>query len=125
MIKVVARRRSGLAHDVEIEDGHSLVVDEPAEMGGADEGPSPVRVLGASLAACTAITMEMYAERKGWDLGAVEVEVEIEYDGPAPRAFTVKLELPADLDEEQRKRLRVVAGKCPVHKALSVPVTIV
>ena len=125
MAKVVAKRRSGYTHDVEIEGGHSLVFDEPRDDGGADEGPSPVRVLGASLAACTAITIEMYAERKGWDLGTVEVEVEIEYDGPAPKSFTVRLGLPDQLDDEQRKRLLIVAGKCPVHKSLSVPVTIV
>jgi len=125
MVKVVAKRRSGYTHDVEIEGGHSLVFDEPRDDGGADEGPSPVRVLGASLAACTAITIEMYAERKGWDLGTVEVEVEIEYDGPAPKSFTVRLGLPDRLDDEQRKRLLIVAGKCPVHKSLSVPVTIV
>ncbi len=125
MVKVVARRRNGFTHDVEIEGGHTVVIDEPAAAGGNDEGPSPVRLLGASLAACTAITMEMYAERKGWDLGEVDVEVEIEYDGPAPAAFTVRLGLPDGLDEEQRRRLLVIAGKCPVHKALSVPVTIV
>ncbi|MDQ3571384.1 MAG: OsmC family protein [Actinomycetota bacterium] len=125
MVKVAAKRRSGLTHDVEIEGGHGLVFDEPLESGGNDKGPSPVRVLGASLAACTAITMEMYAERKDWDLGAVEVEVEIEYDRHTPKSFTVRLGLPDGLDDEQRERLRIIAGKCPVHKSLSVPVTIV
>jgi putative redox protein len=119
MVKVVARRRSGYTHDVEIEGGHKLVIDEPIADGGADEGPSPTRTLGAALAACTAITTEMYAERKGWELGALEVDVEITYDGPAPSAFEVTLRCPGDLDDEQLDRLVLIAGKCPVHRALS------
>jgi putative redox protein len=119
VIRVTARRRSGYTHDVEIEGGHSLVIDEPIDDGGANEGPSPTRTLGAALAACTAITVEMYADRKGWDVGELAVDVDIDYDGPAPRAFTVTLRLPSALSEEQLDRLRVIAGKCPVHRALS------
>lgn len=124
MVKVVARRRNGYTHDVEIEGGHKLVIDEPVADGGADEGPSPTRTLGAALAACTAITTEMYAERKGWELGALEVEVEIAYDGPAPSAFGVTLRCPGDLDDEQLDRLVLIAGKCPVHRALSRETTV-
>ena len=83
-MKVVARRREGFAHEVEIEGGHTLVVDEPVEAGGTDTGPSPTRLLAASLASCTAVTMEMYAERKGWEIGEVEVDVEMEYEGYDP-----------------------------------------
>jgi putative redox protein len=119
MATMLARRRDGYAHDVEIDDRHRILVDEPESKGGADSGPSPTRVLGASLAACTAITVEMYADRKGWDLGALAVEVEMEYDGPVPSEFTVTLRLPGGLTEEQLERLRVVAGKCPVHRALA------
>lgn len=118
-MKVVARRREGFAHDVEIEGGHSLVIDEPAEAGGNDEGPSPTRTLAAALAACTAITCEMYADRKGWPLEGLEVDVEVDYTGPVPTAFAVTLRCPGDLDADQLERLRVIAGKCPVHKALS------
>lgn len=118
-MRVVARRAEGFAHDVEIEGGHELRVDEPVAAGGGDSGPSPTRVLGASLAGCIAITVEMYAERKGWDVGRVEVDVEIGYDGPVPTRFDVGLKLPADLDEERRRRLLVIATKCPVHKVLA------
>jgi putative redox protein len=118
-MRVSARRRQGYAHEVEIEGGHTIVVDEPREAGGSDTGPSPTRLLAASLASCIAITMEMYAARKGWDLGEVRVDVEVEYDGPAPTSFAASLFLPPGLSEEQRERLRVVAGKCPVHKALA------
>ena len=119
MPTMVARRCEGYAHDVEIDGRHRLRVDEPESGGGTDSGPSPTRVLGASLAACTAITIEMYADRKGWRLGALEVEVEMEYDGPVPNEFTVTLRLSGGLTEEQLERLRVVAGKCPVHRALA------
>ena len=87
--------RSGFAHEVDIEGGHTIVVDEPPDAGGTDTGPSPGRLLAASLAACTAVTMEMYAERKGWELGAVEVDVDAAYDGHVPTAFEVTVRLPA------------------------------
>jgi putative redox protein len=120
MPRAVARRVDGYAHDVEIDDGeHTLRIDEPAESGGTDTGPRPTRVLAAALAACTAITVEMYADRKGWDVGKLQVEVETEYEGPVPASFTVTLHLPGGLGEEQLERLRVIAGKCPVHKALA------
>lgn len=119
-MKVTARRRGGYTHDVEIEGGHSVVVDEPEEAGGAGEGPSPTRLLAAALAACTAITIEMYAARKGWELGDVEVEVDVEYgDKAVPSAFDVTLRLPSDLSEDQLERLKKIAGRCPVHRALS------
>ncbi len=120
MVKVTARRRQGLTHEVEIQGGHRLVIDEPEEAGGANQGPSPTRTLAAALAACTAITTELYAARKGWELGEVEVEVEMEYgQSSVPSSFLVTLRLPRDLSEEQVERLRVIAGKCPVHRALS------
>ncbi len=119
MVKVVARRRQGFTHEVEIEGGHSLVIDEPPESGGADAGPSPTRVLAASLAACTAITLEMYADRKEWPVGEVEVEVGMEFTGAVPTDFTVTLRLPKGLSPEQQERIRVIAGKCPVHRALA------
>jgi putative redox protein len=118
--RATARRRQGYTHDIEIEGGHSLVIDEPEEAGGANLGPSPTRLLAGSLAACTAITMEMYAGRKGWDLGEVQVDVEMEYgDANAPRSFVVHLHLPKELSPEQLERLREIAGRCPVHRVLS------
>ena len=118
-MRIVARRVEGYAHDIEVDDGHSLRVDEPVDKGGADTGPRPTQLLGASLAGCIAITVEMYAQRKGWDVGTVEVDVEMTYDGPAPKSFEVGLKLPAELDEEQRRRLLAIATKCPVHKVLA------
>ncbi len=120
MVRATARRRQGYTHDVEIQGGHRLVIDEPEESGGANQGPSPTRTLAATLAACTAITMEMYADRTGWDVGELEVEVEMEYaQSSVPRSFVVVLRLPKGLSEDQVERLEVIAGKCPVHRALS------
>jgi putative redox protein len=118
-MKVVARRREGYAHDVEIEGGHAVRVDEPIAVGGTNTGPSPSRLVAAGLASCVAVTVEMYAERKGWDLGQVEVDVDVEYEGFAPTSFAVTLRLPAELSDEQRDRLLVIARKCPVHKLLA------
>jgi putative redox protein len=117
-LRIVARRREGYAHDVELE-GHAVRVDEPADHGGTDTGPRPTQLLGASLAGCIAITVEMYADRKGWDIGPVEVDVEMSYEGPVPTDFEVGLKLPSHLDEDQKRRLLVIATKCPVHKVLA------
>jgi putative redox protein len=117
-VRIVARRRDGFAHEIEIDGGHSLLVDEPAAVGGTDTGPRPTQLLAASLAGCVAITVEMYANRKGWDVGAVEVDVALAYDGPVPSTFEVGLKLPPELSEEQRRRLLTIASRCPVHKVL-------
>jgi putative redox protein len=119
MPRAVARRREGYAHDVEI-DGHTVIVDEPTEAGGANLGPSPTRLISGALASCTAITVEMYAGRKGWELGDVEVAVDMEYgQSGVPTSFLVTLKLPKELSTEQQQRLLVMARKCPVHRTLS------
>jgi putative redox protein len=116
---VVARRIAGFAHEVDLGDEHEIVVDEPADAGGTDTGPRPTQLLASSLAGCTAITIELYAERKGWDLDGLEVAVDMQSDAERkPTHFTVEVGLPAGLDDEQRKRLMVIAAKCPVHKLL-------
>jgi putative redox protein len=118
-LRAVARRRSGFAHDVEIEGGHQLVVDEPVEAGGENSGPTPSRLVAAALAGCVAVTMEMYAERKGWDIGAVEVSVDFEFERHVPTDFEVTVRLPDGLSDEQHERLLKVAEKCPVHKLIA------
>jgi len=125
-VKIVARRLDGFAHEVDVEGGHELIVDEPQQRGGTDTGPRPTQLLGASLAGCTAITIEMYAQRKGWDVGAMEVEVEMDYEGPVPSSFAVSLALPDELDDEQRRRLLAIAARCPVHRVIAgqIPVTV-
>ena len=117
-MKATARRTGTYKHSVSIRD-HQFGVDESREAGGEDTAPNPQEMLAASLASCTAITMEMYASRKGWDLG--EVEVECQYtpaERGCPTKFDLILRLPPDLSDEQIERLRVIAAKCPVHRTL-------
>jgi putative redox protein len=98
---------------------HQLVADEPLELGGSDEGPSPLDLLAASLASCTAVTMEMYAAHKGWDIGDIEVSATFTpADRGCPTRFKLDLRFPENLSEEQIQRLRVIAAKCPVHRVL-------
>jgi putative redox protein len=96
-----------------------LTVDEPADNGGNDAGPSPTELLALSLASCTAITVHMYADRKGWDVGDVDVEVDYELEPREGRArFDLTIQVPKTLSDEQVERIIVVAGKCPVHRVL-------
>lgn len=120
-MKVVARRRDGYVHDVDIEEGrHRLVVDEPTEVpGGTDLGPSPTRLLAAGLTSCIAITMEMYAKRKEWEIGAVAVEVDVTYADYTPSSFAATIHLPPGLSDEQREKLLTIARKCPVHRVIA------
>jgi putative redox protein len=113
-----ARRSSTFSHTISIRD-HQLVSDEPRSVGGDDEGPSPEELLAASLASCTAITIEMYAQRKGWDVGPVEVDVQYSpAERGCPTKFELVLHLPAQLADDQVDQLRVIAAKCPIHRTL-------
>ena len=117
--KATARRGGGnFRHTIQVRD-HQLVVDEPLASGGQDTGPDPQELLAVSLASCTAITMEMYAARKGWEIGPVEVAVEYSpAERGCPTKFQLHMRIPHDVPEEQVERLRTIAAKCPVHRAL-------
>src|SRR5271166_458568 len=113
-------RRDGtlLRHTVQVRE-HHMTVDEPVSAGGDDAGPDPQELLAVSLASCTAITMEMYAARKGWDIGHVEVDVAYSpAERGCPTKFDLVTRLPDDLTEEQIEKLRVIAAKCPIHRVL-------
>jgi putative redox protein len=118
-MRATARREDGtLSHAVEMRD-HTLTADEPKDEGGDDTGPSPQELLAASLASCTAITMEMYAQRKGWELGDVSVDVDYEpAQRGSPTRFRMVVNFPKELPEEQRERLMQIGAKCPVHRVL-------
>jgi putative redox protein len=113
------RRRSGtFQHDVRVRD-HHVSADEPLDTGGDDTAPSPQELLAASLASCTAITLEMYAERKGWDVGPVEVDCEYTpAERGCPTRFELVVRLPDGLADDQVQRLMQIAAKCPVHRTL-------
>jgi putative redox protein len=103
--------------------GHELLADEPVDHGGADLGPPPFGWLLSALGACTAMTVRLYADRKAWPLERVRVELAHETvsgEGGASVLLVHRhLELVGDLDDEQRERLVAIAGKCPVHRALT------
>jgi putative redox protein len=118
-MRASARRNGGkFQHDIEIRN-HEIHADEPEENGGDDAAPSPQELLAASLASCTAITIEMYAKRKGWEIGDVGVDVDYEpAQRGSPTKFKMVLNLPKELPEDQRERLMTIAAKCPVHRTL-------
>jgi putative redox protein len=119
-MKAIARRTaaSTFTHQLDVRQ-HHLTIDEGANHGGDDEGPSPQELLAAALASCTAVTMEMYAKHKGWELGPVEVECEYTpAERGCPTKFKLAVRLPSGLSEEQIERLGVIAAKCPVHRTL-------
>lgn len=106
-------------------DDHHFIADEPIDLGGGDLGPNPGEFLSAALAACTTITMKMYAERKGWDLQEAIVNVDYERNAKENTTKFVKsVELIGKLDEDQRKRLFEIAARCPIHKTLENPIEI-
>jgi putative redox protein len=117
-MRASARQREGYTHDVRVRD-HTVTADEPEEQGGQDEGPSPQELLAASLASCTAITMEMYASRKGWNLDGLRVDCRYSpAERGCPTRFDLVMRMPAHLSDEQVERLQVIAAKCPVHRTL-------
>ncbi len=104
--------------------GHPLVSDEPSALGGANAGPAPYDLLLASLGACTAITLRMYADRKAWPLESVEVGLHFSRgeDGAAKIDRTLTI---VGLDAEQQAKLADIAERTPVTLTLKggVPIT--
>ena len=115
---------------------HYLIADEPEKVGGNDFGPNPYEFVSAGLAACTSMTLQMYAKRKGWKLDFVETQVkygreyaadceQCEELGAKIDTFHRILKIKGDIDEAQKSRLLEIADKCPVHKSLSTPTQII
>lgn len=102
---------------------NTIISDEPISEGGKGEGLSPYHLLAASLGSCTAITIRMYADRKGWNLDSCEVNVSIKQESGT--AFFLKnILLVGDLSEEQKQVLLKIADKCFIHKILTNPINI-
>ena len=117
-MRATAHQLEKFRHDVKVRS-HMLTADEPKDHGGDDSGPSPQELLAASLASCTAITMEMYAKRKGWDVSGVTVDCQYSpAERGCPTRFELVMKMPAHLSAEQVERLQVIAAKCPVHRTL-------
>jgi putative redox protein len=110
------------SQDIKI-GSHRLRSDELIEKGGEDTGPGPHELLLAALGSCTAMTLKVYAERKGWPLRDVRVTLSgASADGQY--AISRVLTIDGDLDAEQRQRLLEIADKCPVHRTLVGEITI-
>lgn len=117
---VVAETGEGPLTQAVMVGRHTLRADEPVELGGTDAGPTPHQYLLAALGACTAMTVRMYARRKGWPLDHVEVRL---HHGrlaeDKAEIITREIILTGALDEDQRRRLREVAERCPIHRTLT------
>ena len=99
-------------------ENHTIISDEPKDIGGNDLGLKPSELLHAALAGCSSITMRMYANRKEWELGEIQVDVErIENDGEEPY-HDKQIIIGGSMDEKQLERLKFIASKCPIHKLL-------
>lgn len=106
---------------------HTIVADEPTEIGGKDLGPAPTQLLLSSLGTCKAITMRMYADRKEWALDSVEITLTSETVKSNLQQTTYircTIKLTGDLDEKQKGRIYKIAEKCPIHKILTNPIVI-
>ncbi len=98
--------------------GHEFAADGPVKRGGTNTGPSPFELILASLGACTAITFRMYADRKQWNLGAIQVKLRLLKDAE-PQHIERTIHVSGALDAEQQAKLLEIADKTPVTKALA------
>lgn len=100
--------------------GHEWHADEPVDKGGADSAPNPMQIVLSALAACTTVTLQMYADRKQWPLTGVDVDVQLNPNGSPASGNLIerRISLHGALNDEQRQRLLQIAQACPVHKLL-------
>jgi putative redox protein len=100
---------------------NTMITDEPVDKGGQNKGFNPFEILATSLASCTAATLRMYIDRKEWNVEKINVEVELE-NFPLTKRAIFKRDISfegTNLDEEQLKRLHIIADACPIHKILT------
>jgi len=132
MGKIFVRSEQGYRTAIQIRQ-HTVIADEPTHDNGTDTGPTPMEILLGTAGACVAVTTRAYAQRKGWPLEDVTVELEMmkiksedypSYKGDAPYVHEIREEITfkGPLTDEQKERLLVIAGKCPVHVVLQNPV---
>lgn len=133
--EVVARNAPGGYLTVIGAGEHVLVVDEPVALGGTDQGPDPYDLLLGALGACTAITLRMYAGRKGWPLENVTIRLrqarshaqdcaDCETEDTAIPRIEARVELEGPLTAEQKERLLWIAGRCPVKQTLAAGIPV-
>ena len=129
MTSVVVKGGPGLRQEIQVR-GKRVVADEPKDVGGGDEGPTPYELLLGALGACTAMTLVLYARRKGWEIAGVTVELEHDRihardcaDCEAEDGFLDRIReritVDGPLHEDQRVRLEAIARRCPVRRSRS------
>ncbi len=114
---------SGYAQKIDA-GGHALTADEAAAHGGTNTGPSPYGLLLSALGACTSITLRMYADRKQWELGRIQVALELQKSADGADHVERTITFGAPLSEEQRARLAEIADKTPVTRTLKAGASI-
>lgn len=108
-------------YKTEIQAGnHIVMADEPIEVGGQNLGFTPTELLESSLAACTAMTIRMYADRKGWDLDGADIKIGFKRNIATHQiTFTKEIQLYGKLDNEQLEKLLAIGSKCPIEKMIT------
>lgn len=128
LASVKAHNSAGvLKTDLHVE-AFSFVADEPLLYGGQELGPTPTDYLCMALASCQAITLRMYAKRKGFDLPSIDVKVDYVRAAEMPsgkNTFNVEISLEGTLEPAQLKRIEEIARACPIHRLLSNPVDLI
>ncbi|MBW8243680.1 OsmC family protein [Muricauda oceani] len=113
-------------YKTEIQAGnHIVIADEPEDVGGGNLGFTPTELLESSLASCTAMTLRMYADRKGWDLEKVEIKVGFKRNmATGEVTFMKEIQLFGNLQPEERERLLEMGSKCPIEKMITGTISV-
>lgn len=100
---------------------NTMITDEPIDSGGGNKGFNPYEILATSLASCTAATLRMYIDRKGWDIPEINVEIDLEnFPKTKTSQFTRVIDFGATVIEpEWKEKISKIADACPVHKILT------
>jgi putative redox protein len=115
---IQTKHLEALAYTIQI-NAHRLISDVKSSSGGTDKGPDPHELIEAALGACTSITVQMYANHKGWNLKACDATVKFIQENSEGIVMERSLTLEGDLDESQKERLLQIAEKCPIHQLLT------
>lgn len=122
MSTVTLQRKPGAPMAQVVQIGrHTLIADEPPEIGGEDDGPTPHDLYDAALGACKALTLMWYAKKKGMAVDDVQTRITRDDSQERQGVYKLKAELTISgaLSDEELAQLAVVAGKCPVHKLMT------
>ena len=119
---ITGKRKENYVAEI-ISRSHSILADVPMQSGGTDLAPDPHELFEAALAACTIITVQMYAERKMWKLESTDVKVTVDQEG-AESHITREISFRGELNDGQIARLLEIADKCPIYKLMTSRISI-